>query len=117
MFMEEIMRDLKTLAQQAKNRLKGKTTDERSLKLIHGGEVEYKRVLISDKENQVLYNKIKALLEKEEVFNPIAQLIDFKYYNSLPVNLREKYFFDIVDKFHMYKEQIENESIKLDKAN
>ena len=111
------MRDLKTLAQQAKNRLKGKTTDERNLKLIQGGQVQYKRVLLSDKENKILYNKVKDLLEDETVFNPIARLIDMKYYNSLPLNLREKYFFELVDKFHEYKDQIESENIKLDKAN
>lgn len=110
------MRDIKTLAQQAKNRLKGKTTDKKSLKLLQGGEVEFKRVLIS-KEDKILYNKIKNLLENEQVFNPIAQIIDFKYYNTLPVNLREKYFFDMVDKFYIYKQQIENENLTNKQAN
>ena len=111
------MRDLKTLAQQAKNRLRGKTTDERNLKLLQGGCVQFKRVLINNKEDEILYNKVKNILQDESIFNPIAKLIDFKYYNSLPNNLREKYFFDIVDKFYMFKEQIEKEDYPYHKAN
>lgn len=111
------MRDLKKLAQQAKNRLKGKTVDKRNLRLLEGGEVEFKRVLLSEKDNQIMYNKVKAILEKDEVYNPIALLIDLKYYNSLPLNLKEKYFFEIVDKYYYYKQQIENENFVLFKAN
>lgn len=111
------MRDLKWLAQQAKNRLKGKTTDERNLKLLQGGEVEYKRILLSDKENQTMYNKVKEILHSGEVYNPIALLLDTKYYNSLPINLREKYFFDTVDKFYFFKKQIEEEDLQTKKAN
>ena len=111
------MRDLKRLAQQAKNRLKGKTTDERNLKLLQGGEVEYRRVLLSDKENQIMYNKVKEILHSGEVYNPIALLLDTKHYNSLPKNLREKYFFDTVDKLYFFKNQIETEEMQAQKAN
>ena len=103
------MWDIKTLAQQAKNRLKGKKQKE-NFKLLQGGEVEFKRVLINNNESKIMYDKIKNLLESDDVFNPISQLIDFKYYNSLPLNLREKYFFDIVDKYYSIKQQIENEN-------
>lgn len=111
------MRDLKRLAQQAKNRLKGKTTDEGNLKLLQGGEVEYKHIILSEKENQIMYNKVKDILHSGEVFNPIALLIDIKHYNSLPANLREKYFFETVDKYHYFKAQIETEEMQTKKAN
>lgn len=111
------MRDLKRLAQQAKNRLRGKTTDERNLKLLQGGEVEYKRVLLSEKENEIMYNKVKEILQREDVYNPIALLMDLRHYNSLPVDLREKYFFEIVDKFYFFKNQIEKENSLEKKAN
>lgn len=105
------MRDLKTLAQQAKNRLRGRDyKDVKTLRLIKGENVEYRRVLQTDEDK--LYGKVKDILSREEEFyNPISYLMDMNYYNSLSPTEKERYFFEIVDKFHALKERYYREQV------
>lgn len=101
------MKDLKTLAQQAKDRLRGNGyTDVKTLRLIKGENVEFRRVLQVEEENEKLYVKVKDILSREEEFcNPISYLMDMNYYNSLCNCGKERYFFEIVDKFQNLKER------------
>ncbi len=103
------MRNLKTLAEQAKNRLRGKDSKFSSLQLIQGGSIEFKRIL--DEKNEKLYEKVKEILKKEESFtNPISQIMDMKHYNSLNSTEKERYFFKMLDKYHEIRQHCLKES-------
>ena len=53
---------------------------------------------------QELYNRVCKLLEKEEVIiNPIQELIDYKYYNSLSLEAKQNYVFELSEKYKQMK--------------
>lgn len=95
------MSSIRQLAQLAKYRLRGEEKFNKNVKKI------------SSSLDEALYNKVKELLaEEEEVINPIARLMDNKHYNSLNEEQKERYFFELVDKYKLYREKIEEESLK-----
>ena len=111
---------LKRMAQMAKNRLRNKVKDNDNKKLknkscfrvLYGSSVDIKSKIIS-REDLNLYEKVKAILnEDKDIFNPISRLIDHKVYNKLETNAKERYLFDIVDKYKKYKEMYEEEKHK-----
>ena len=111
---------LKRMAQMAKNRLRNKVKDNDNKKLknkscfrvLYGSSVDIKSKIIS-REDLKLYEKVKAILnEDKDIFNPISRLIDHKVYNKLETNAKERYLFDIVDKYKKYKEMYEEEKHK-----
>lgn len=96
---------LKTLALRAKNRLicknnGGKVVPEKNdfrIKIIKSGD-------------EVFYDKVKTLLEREEsVLNPIKELMDERAYSNMSTMEREKYLLETVDKFTRVKSRIEYE--------
>ncbi len=96
---------LKTLALRAKNRLicknnSGKPIPEKNdfrIKIIKSGD-------------EVFYDKVKTLLEREEsVLNPIKELMDERAYSNMSTMEREKYLLETVDKFTRVKSKIEYE--------
>lgn len=108
---------LKRMAQMAKNRLRSKVNENEnksiksrgSFKILFGNGIDVKSKIIT-KEDMKLYEKVKALLdENEDVFNPIARLIDYKVYNKLLDDAKERYLFDLVNKYKHYKEKYEEE--------
>ncbi len=59
---------------------------------------------------QELYEKVCKLLEKDEVvINPIKELIDYKYYNTLSFEAKQKYIFDLSEKYKDMKLKFEKE--------
>ena len=59
---------------------------------------------------QELYLKVCKILQSEEVVvNPIKELIDYKYYNTLPLQAKQKYIFDLAEKYKILKERFEKE--------
>ena len=63
---------------------------------------------------QELYLKVCKILQSEEVVvNPIKELIDYKYYNALPLEAKQKYIFDLAEKYKVLKERFEREQEKL----
>ena len=66
---------------------------------------------------QELYEKVCRLLEKEEiVINPIKELVDYKYYNTLSLEAKQKYIFDLSEKYKIMKMRYEKEQETLAKA-
>ena len=111
---------LKRMAQMAKNRLRNKVREidnkkcknKSCFKVLYGGAVDIKSKIIS-RDDLKLYEKVKAILnEDNDVFNPIARLIDHKIYNKLETGAKERYLFEIVDKYKKYKEMYEEEKHK-----
>ncbi|MBQ9795551.1 MAG: hypothetical protein IJW36_01135 [Clostridia bacterium] len=59
---------------------------------------------------QELYEKVCKILEKEEIIiNPIKELVDYKYYNSLSLEAKQKYIFDLSEKYKLMKLRYEKE--------
>jgi len=98
---------LKKLALQAKKRLIGEVQIT-----YYNNRDEFKSNVktISCEEHEKFYEKVcKLLSENKDIRNPIGKLIDYEIYNSLPSSSKEKYFFDLIDKYSECKERFEKE--------
>ena len=104
---------LKKLARQAKNRLSKRN-------YFNGkGEIggmrnnffaDYKLVLISNKEDEKLYTKVKEILaENEDIINPIGKLVDSNKYQTLSQMDKERYIFNLAEKYKEMKKRFERE--------
>lgn len=99
---------LKLLAQIAKQRLRGEvglisqpkfTTMKENVKLL------------STDDDDKLYKQICSILsENKDIINPIGKLIDYKRCNNFTKLEREKYFFDLIDKYSEFKTKFEKEN-------
>ncbi len=59
---------------------------------------------------QELYQKVCRILQRDEVVvNPIRELIDYKYYNTLSLEAKQKYIFDLSEKYKYMKIRFEKE--------
>ena len=92
---------LKFMAQQAKNRLRGKDLNSR----------QNVKTIDIDKGDDKLYLKVKQTIDNG-CTNPLAELIDVKYYKSLSLEQRERYFFSLADKYRQLKNRYEHEKLK-----
>ena len=94
---------LKMLVLQAKCRLRGENAPRKeNVKLI------------SKTEDDALYEKVITLLnENEEVLNPIARLMDMTTYKKLDNIGKERYFFNLVNKYKDLKERYIKEQKKI----
>ena len=53
---------------------------------------------------QELYERVCKLLDSEDVvINPIQELIDYKLYNGLSLEAKQKYIFDLSEKYKEMK--------------
>ena len=104
---------LKAMAQQAKDRLRGKANNVTNIsygKNFVCQKTNVKTVII-DLYDEKLNNKIKNIIETENVC-PLNELIDFAYYKTLSKEQKERYFFTLADKYREYKQRLENQKIK-----
>ena len=59
---------------------------------------------------QELYEKVCKILSREEiVINPIKELVDYKYYNTLSLEAKQKYIFDLSEQYKLMKIRYEKE--------
>lgn len=102
---------LKLMAQQAKNRMRGKNETNGEYKVIIGGQkLEYKTVIIKNNDEEKLYEKVKEILSTDgEGINPIHKIIDIEKYNKMTDFQKEKYLFDITDKYRKLKDRYYHE--------
>lgn len=91
---------LKFMAQQAKNRLRGKDKNLRP---------NVKTIDVKDDEK--LYGIVKKTVD-DNCINPLAELIDIKYYKTLSSDQKERYFFNLADKYRELKQRYEHEKLK-----
>jgi len=100
---------LKRLALKAKKRLTGKnklSTYNNEAKQLYGNVR-----IISCEEDERFYKKVcKILSENRDIQNPLGKLIDHNVYNSLTETSKEKYFFDLIDKYAECKARFEKEN-------
>ena len=92
------------LARDAKSRMKN-FNKERSI----FEQVPYARACFSVKE-QELYDRVCKMLSRDEVvINPIRELMDNKYYNSLSVEGKQRYIIELSEKYKEMKNRYERE--------
>lgn len=100
---------LKRLARQAKNRLSRRNyiNGNGEVKVISGGYLaDYKLILLSGKEDEKLYCKVKEILsENEDAVNPIGKLVDKSKFSALSPCEQERYLFELIDKYKKMKER------------
>ncbi len=97
---------LKALAQQAKDRLRA-----RNCKGVNCVKDNVIRTVIIKSDDEQLYNKVKDVVNLD-IVNPMAELIDINYYKTLTNEQKERYFFELSDKFRELKSRYEKEKIK-----
>ncbi|MBE7076573.1 MAG: hypothetical protein E7374_01630 [Clostridiales bacterium] len=92
------------LARDAKKRMKNYNR-ERSI----FEQIPYTKVCFTE-QDQDLYAKVCKLLSNDNVvINPIKELVDNKYYDSLTLEQKQKYIFDLSEKYKVMKSRYEQE--------
>ena len=88
------------LARDAKARMKNFNKEKSIFE-----QIPYAKACFGVRE-QELYEKVCRLLERDEiVINPIKELVDYKHYNSLSLEAKQKYIFDLSEKYKEMKER------------
>ena len=84
------------MARDAKSRMRNYNREKSVFE-----QLPYAKIGLSEKE-QNLYERVCRILDSDTIIiNPIKELIDNKYYNSLTLEGKQKYIFDLSE---MYKE-------------
>lgn len=107
---------LKLLAQKAKKRLStaGQNMSESTTSKTTFAYLSQRNyAIVASKqrlEEDPLYDKVKKLLEKEDVQNPLAQLTDKNEFDSLDNTQKERYMIDIAKRYNKLKEYFTSHS-------
>lgn len=92
------------LARDAKSRMRNYNKEKSVFE-----QMPYSKIGLSEKE-QNLYDRVCKILSSEDiVINPIKELVDNKYYNSLSLEGKQKYIFDLSEKYKAMKLRYEQE--------
>lgn len=92
------------LARDAKSRMRNFNKEKSIFE-----QIPYAKACFGVKE-QELYEKVCKLLEREEIIiNPIKELVDYKYYNTLSIEAKQKYIFDLSEEYKKLKLRYEKE--------
>lgn len=101
---------LKLLAQKAKKRLSTagqnlqKEPHEKST-IAYLSQGTYAIVASKQKiEEDPLFDKVKKLIDRPDIMNPLAELTDYDVFNSLTQPEKEKYIIDISKRYNEIKE-------------
>lgn len=99
---------LKLLAQKAKKRLttagQNLSITETEKRTMYLSQAKYAIVANKQKiEEDPLFDKVKKLLEKEDVMNPLAELTDKSVFKSLSNEEKERYILDISKRYNEIK--------------
>jgi len=101
---------LKLLAQKAKKRLStaGQNISEKTSQkttFAYLSQTSYAIVANQQKlEDDPLYDKVKKMLEKNEIYNPLAQLTEKEVFDSLNDSEKERYMMDISKRYNKLKD-------------
>ena len=96
---------LKLLAQKAKKRLStaGQTISQKNT-TAYLSQNSYAIVAnLQDIKEDPLYDKVKKLLEKDSIINPIAELTDHKVFDKLSQVEKERYVINISKRYNELK--------------
>ena len=86
------------LAKDAKTRMRNYNKEKSIFE-----QIPYAKACFGVQE-QELYDRVCRLLDKQEiVINPIQELIDYKHYNTLTLDAKQKYVFELSEKYKQMK--------------
>ena len=97
---------LKQLAQKAKKRLctVGQTISQKHT-TAYLSQTTYAIVAnLQDIKEDPLFEKVKKLMTRDDIFNPIAELTDYKIFNQLSALDKEKYVIDLSKRYNELKD-------------
>lgn len=99
---------LKLLAQKAKKRLStaGQNLTNTPEKSTTAYLSQSSYAIVANKqriEEDPLFEKVKKLMEKEDILNPLAELTDYEVFNNLSSLEKEKYIIDISKRYNEIK--------------
>lgn len=96
------------LARDAKSRMRNFNKEKSVFE-----QLPYAKIGLSEKE-QNLYERVCRILDSNTiVINPIKELVDNKYYNTLSLEGKQKYIFDLSEKYKEMKLRYEREHQQL----
>lgn len=99
------------MARDAKSRMRNYNKEKSIFNQIPYSKVSFN---VYDQE---LYERVCKMLSRDEiVINPIKELIDNKYYNTLTLEGKQKYIFDLSEKYKEMKLRFEQERANLAKV-
>lgn len=99
------------LARDAKSRMRNYNKEKSIFE-----QIPYAKACFGVRE-QELYERVCKILSRDEiVINPIQELVDYKYYNSLTLEAKQKYIFDLSEKYKEMKERFFLEQEELQKV-
>ncbi len=86
------------LARDAKSRMRNFNKDKSIFE-----QVNYSKLCLNQRD-QELYAKVCNMLDRDEIIvNPIQELVDRKYYNTLSLEAKQKYIIDLSEKYKEMK--------------
>lgn len=86
------------LARDAKSRMRNYNKEKSVFE-----QIPYAKACFGVKE-QELYNRVCKVLNSDEIIiNPIQELIDHKYYSTLSLEAKQKYVYELSEKFKEMK--------------
>lgn len=86
------------LARDAKMRMKNYNKEKSIFE-----QIPYAKTCLGEKERD-LYLRVCKILDREDVvINPIQELVDRKYYDSLSLESKQKYIIDLTEKYKSLK--------------
>ncbi len=92
------------MARDAKSRMRNYNKEKTVFE-----QLPYAKIGLSEKE-QGLYERVCRILSSEDiVINPIKELVDNKYYNTLSLEGKQRYIFDLSEKYKEMKSRYERE--------
>lgn len=94
------MKDIKQLAQSARNRMMNRNCVTTSMPAKTSG-IKFKVISRSDTN---FAERAKEVIDSDSL-SPIKELMDMKYYLSLSESGKQKYLLDTIEKFVRYKEK------------
>ena len=104
--MRKVKGKLYLLAKDAKARMRNFNKEKSIFE-----QIPYAKVCFTARE-QELYERVCKILSSDEIIiNPIQELVDYKYYNSLSLDAKQKYIFDLSEKYKEMKIRFEREKL------
>lgn len=100
---------LKIMAQKAKKRLSsaGQTVSGNSEKVTKAYLSQQNYAIVANRqsiEEDPLFEKVKKIMQKGDILNPLAELTDYSVFNKLSSAEREKYIIDISKRYNKIRD-------------
>lgn len=106
--------ELYLLAKQARKRLKKNSYKEANILLVQNKISSFMTIptkkepskitsILINSKDEILYQKVCQILARGNVLNPIGELIDQKVFSSLDTESKQKYIYNLADKYKELK--------------